>query len=218
MTIRKRDRTREKLLSAAQALLLEGGFAALGIQQLTERAEVALGTLYNYFRTREEVADAVVEMLIQSFLQSIARITAGLTDPAEIVAASIRQTLFWMKPGGEFGRMLFLSGLPLTRYVYQTRQGFIADMQQGLRSGRFQVAHESVSASMVAGGVMAILMDLFLGQVQHDAIPEVAEQALTLLGISSAEAYRIARLPLDFEPVPDFPLSAIKYLPPLEAA
>jgi len=56
MTIRKRDRTREKLLSAAQALLLEGGFAALGIQQLTERAEVALGTIYNYFRTREEVA------------------------------------------------------------------------------------------------------------------------------------------------------------------
>ena len=218
MTIRKRDRTREKLLCAAQELLLEGGFAALGIQQLTERADVALGTIYNYFRTREEVADAVVEMLIQSFLQSIQRITTGLTDPAEIVSASIRQTLFWMQPGGEFGRMLFLSGLPLTRYVYQTRQGFIADMQQGMAGGRFRVAHESVTASMVAGGVMAILMDLFLGQVRDDAIPDVAEQSLTLLGIPAEEARRIARLPLDFEPVPDFPLSAIKYLPPMEAA
>lgn len=218
MTIRKRDRTREKLLSAAQELLLEGGFAALGIQQLTERAEVALGTIYNYFRTREEVADAVVELLIQSFLQSMTRITAGLTDPAEIVSASMRQTLAWMKPGSEFGRMLFLSGLPLTRYVYQTRQGFMADMQLGLRSGRFRVAHESVTASMIAGGVMAILLDLFLGQVQDDAIPDVAEQSLTLLGIAPEEARRIARLPLDFEPVPGFPLSAIKYLPPMEAA
>lgn len=217
MTIRKRDRTRERLLTAAQELLLEGGFSMLGIQPLTERADVALGTIYNYFRTREEVADAVVEILISAFLRSIARITEGLTDPAEIMAASIRQTLFWMKPGNAFGRMLFLSGLPMTRYAYQTRQGFTRDMQQGIAAGRFQVAQEAVISSMIAGGVLAVLMDLFLGQVEQVVIEQVAEQALLMLGLPPEEAQRIARLPLDLRDAPEFPLSAIEYLPPLES-
>ncbi|MDO8417139.1 MAG: TetR/AcrR family transcriptional regulator [Agitococcus sp.] len=218
MTIGKRDRTREKLLIAAQELLLEGGFAALGIQQLTERATVALGTIYNYFRTREEVADAVVEMLINSFLQAIEQITEGLSDPAEIMSASIRQTLYWMKPNSEFGQMLFLSGLPITRYVYQTRQGFYHDMKLGISSGRFQVVHEAVISSMIAGGVMAILLDLFLGQVQSDVIENVAEQALLMLGLSTEEAHHIAYLPLSFSHAPLFPLSAIELLPPLKTA
>ncbi|MDO8330625.1 MAG: TetR/AcrR family transcriptional regulator [Fluviicoccus sp.] len=218
MTIRKRDRTRERLLTAAQELLLEGGFTMLGIQPLTERADVALGTIYNYFRTREEVADAVVEILISAFLRSMERITHGLTDPAEIMAASIRQTLFWMKPGNTFGRMLFLSGLPMTRYVYQTRQGFTRDMKEGIVAGRFTVAQEPVISSMIAGGVLAVLMDLFLGQVESEVIEQVAEQALMMLGLPPEEAQRIARLPLDLKDAPDFPLSAIEYLPPLEAA
>lgn len=215
MTIRKRDRTREKLLIAAQELLLEGGFAALGIQQLTERAEVALGTIYNYFRTREEVADAVVEMLTNSFLGAIANITHGLSDPAEIMSASIRQTLSWMKPNSEFGRLLFISGLPMTRYVYQTRQGFHKDMQLGISTGRFSVTQEAVISSMIAGGVMAVLLDLFLGQVQAEVIENVAEQALLMLGLSAQEAQQIANLPLNFSNAPLFPLSAIELLTPL---
>ncbi|PTQ89508.1 TetR/AcrR family transcriptional regulator [Agitococcus lubricus] len=218
MTIRKRDRTREKLLIAAQELLLEGGFAALGIQQLTERAEVALGTIYNYFRTREEVADAVVEMLTNSFLQAMTKITDGLTDPAEIMSASIRQTLYWMQPHSEFGRMLFLSGLPMTRYVYQTRQGFHNDMQLGISQGRFKVNQEAVISSMIAGGVMAVLLDLFLGQVQAEVIENVAEQALLMLGLSTQEAKHIANLPLDFSHAPLFPLSSIVLLPPFSEA
>ena len=218
VTIRKRDRTRERLLTAAQELLLEGGFSALGIQQLTERAEVALGTIYNYYRTREEVADAVVEILLSAFFRSMERVSAGLTDPAAIVSASMRQALYWMRPGSELGRLLFMSGLPLTRYVYQTRQGFIRDMKTGIDAGRFTVAHESVTASMIAGGVMAILLDLFLGQTQADMIDEVAEQALVMLGIAPAEALAIAHQPILLAEPPIFPLSSIEYLPPLEAA
>lgn len=218
MTIRKRDRTRDRLLMAAQELLLEGGFSALGIQVLTERADVALGTIYNYYRSREEVADAVVEMMIAAFFRTNDHVIQGLTDPAAIVAASVRQTLFWMRPQNNFGKLLFLSGLPITRYAYQTRQGLIRDMRMGMESGRFQVAHESITASMIAGGVLAVLLDLFLGNMDLALIDEVAEQTLVMLGIPLAEAKVLARQPLDLQEVPLFPLSAIQFLPPLDDA
>ncbi|MCP5170328.1 MAG: TetR/AcrR family transcriptional regulator [Hahellaceae bacterium] len=217
MKIRKRDRTRERLLTAAQNLLLEGGYGSLGIQQLTERAEVAIGTIYNYFRTREEVADGVIELLVSAHLRSITHITEGLTDPAAIVAASVRQTLYWMHPNSAFGRLLFVSGLPLTRYAYQVRQGFIRDMKLGMASGRFNVANDSVTASMIAGGVFAVLLDLFLGQIERTVIDSVAETSLTILGIDPKEAKAIANMSIQLLDPPTYPLSAIEYLQPLDA-
>lgn len=213
MAVSKRNRTREKLLIAAQELLLEGGFSALGIQALTERADVALGTMYNYFRTREEVADAVVEILLGAFLQAMQRISKDLTDPAAIVSASMRQTLYWMTPHSDFGKIIFISGLPITRYAYQVRQGFMRDMQLGLESGRFTVQQPTIIASMISGGILAVLLDLFLDQMSVTQIPDVAEQALLLLGIDQTEARQIANQPLDFLDCPDFPVSSLSYLP-----
>lgn len=216
MTIGKRDRTRERLLAAAQELLLEGGFSALGTQPLSERAGVALGTIYNYFRTRDEIADAVVALMIAAFLRSIEKITADLTDPADIMSASMRQTLHWMSPHCSLGRLLFNSGLPMARYLYQTRQGFVRDVQYGLQQGRFVMANEAVTSSMIVGAVIAILFDLFLGQAQPNVIEQVAEQSLIMLGIPTHEATHIAYKPLTFITTPLFPLSAIELLPPLQ--
>ena len=213
MAVSKRNRTREKLLIAAQELLLEGGFSALGIQALTERADVALGTMYNYFRTREEVADAVVEILLAAFLQAMEHISKDLNDPAAIVSASIRQTLHWMTPQSDFGKILFISGLPIMRYAYQVRQGFIRDMQLGVEQGRFTVKQHAIIASMISGGVLAVLLDLFLGHMSASQIPDVAEQALLLLGINPIEAHQIANQPLVFLDCPDFPVSSLLYLP-----
>lgn len=213
MAVSKRNRTREKLLIAAQELLLEGGFAALGIQALTERADVALGTIYNYFRTREEVADAVVEILLGAFLQAMQHISKDHTDPAAIVSASMRQTLHWMTPNSDFGKILFISGLPMTRYAYHVRQGFVHDMNLGIQSGRFQVAQPTVIASMISGGVLAVLLDLYLGHMTSTQITDVAEQALLLLGLDPAEAHSIATQPLVFLQCPAFPLSSLDYLP-----
>ena len=47
--------TRERLLSAAQELIEEGGYGAASVAAIAERAGVAAGTLYRHFDSKQEL-------------------------------------------------------------------------------------------------------------------------------------------------------------------
>lgn len=52
---RKKLETREALLEAALALFREQGYDETTVEQITERADVAKGTFFNYFHSKEEL-------------------------------------------------------------------------------------------------------------------------------------------------------------------
>ena len=52
---RKKDETRERLLSAAWTLYRDKGFEATTVEEITNAADVAKGTFFNYFSSKEEM-------------------------------------------------------------------------------------------------------------------------------------------------------------------
>lgn len=50
---RKKEETRQKLLEAARALFHTNGYDATTVEEITERADVAKGTFFNYFSSKE---------------------------------------------------------------------------------------------------------------------------------------------------------------------
>ena len=52
---------REQILEAAYQLFHESGFSAATMDQIAERAELAKGTLYLYFKSKEEVYYALLD-------------------------------------------------------------------------------------------------------------------------------------------------------------
>lgn len=215
-SVRKRDRTRASLLAAAQELVLERGLATLSIQDITDRAGVALGTFYNYFRTREDVADAIAELLQRAYHADVDAIIAGLDDPARIFAASARQTLHWITPGSDVGRLLFESGVPMFRYALDIRLRALRDVQDGIAAGVFRVDDLAVIQTLLAGIVVGASIDLYFGGLDPSKIPAVVERALVLLGVPPARARRVAHEPLALRPAPTLPLRATELLTPIE--
>ena len=53
--------TREAILQAGEAVFAERGFGGARMEDIAERAGVAVGTLYNYFDDRRAILDAVLE-------------------------------------------------------------------------------------------------------------------------------------------------------------
>ena len=56
---------RSAILDAASKLFLESGYEAITIRDIIHSTELATGTFYNYFKTKEEVFRALIEEHIQ---------------------------------------------------------------------------------------------------------------------------------------------------------
>ena len=65
------DIRREELMDAAQALFLEKGFAATNVSEIVEGADVAKGTFYLYFKTKDDVLTALQMRFVEGFCDKI---------------------------------------------------------------------------------------------------------------------------------------------------
>lgn len=92
---RKRQRTRQSVLSAAWLLFTRDGVSDTSIRDIAELAEVSEMTVYNHFNNRGELIDAVVDMSqpdVATTLDAIEDLgtTNGPFDVLELLADRIR--------------------------------------------------------------------------------------------------------------------------------
>ncbi|MFD5390106.1 TetR family transcriptional regulator [Streptomyces sp. NPDC127074] len=73
LPVQKRSAERfERLLDACAELLDEAGYAALTTKEVARRAEVPIGTLYQFFSDREGLIGALAARNLESFLKRVA--------------------------------------------------------------------------------------------------------------------------------------------------
>lgn len=83
---------RERLADAALELAYQQGFERASIADVAARAGVAPGSVYYYFKTKDDVGHAVVERLGSRYDQAMQRWTAA-PGPADRLAGFVRSYL-----------------------------------------------------------------------------------------------------------------------------
>src|SRR3954465_15547026 len=86
---RKKQRTREALIDAAQELFCAHGFEATTIDQIAEAVEVSSRTFFRYFTSKEDVALALADEQITAVLQAFAAQPADLPVLTAMQAAAV---------------------------------------------------------------------------------------------------------------------------------
>lgn len=80
---RKKDETRSRIFQAAIELFREKGFEATTVDEITERADVAKGTFFNYFPRKEAVLGYLSEVQwaeAEEFAETILRADRPVRD------------------------------------------------------------------------------------------------------------------------------------------
>ena len=196
---KKKARTRQALVEAAMRIYAEKGVGELLLNELAEQAAVSNGTVYNYFKTREEVMQAVGIELANQFSHRITAVSQGIENGAERVAVGARmfiqqgrQNPVW---AGAVVRV-FQYDRNIRSAVANNLRG---DLQMGLRQGLLRYQNEEIAMGLVAsttiGAMTAILDGFYLPE--YDSI--IVEMLLLGLGMTPAKAHRIAYLPLPAE-------------------
>lgn len=79
----KQERTRRALLEAAVEVVGEEGYAVATVAKMTQRASIANGTFYNYFKNQQDIFDQLLPFLGERLIAHIkAKIDSGLTGAA----------------------------------------------------------------------------------------------------------------------------------------
>jgi AcrR family transcriptional regulator len=85
MTPRK-STTRQKIVEAGLYLFWLQGYAATGVAQILERSEANAGSFYYFFKTKEELLLAVLNLYVQSLMPVVVQpVLNEISDPIERV-------------------------------------------------------------------------------------------------------------------------------------
>lgn len=87
---RRREATRAKLVEAAKGLFARQGVDNTRIQEITDEADVGLGSFYNHYQSKEALIEVVLADTVAAQGAEIDALTAQLDDPAEIISAARR--------------------------------------------------------------------------------------------------------------------------------
>ncbi len=84
---------RERILDAAQHLVIENGFAATSVDQVLKAAGTSKGGFFHHFDSKLDLARALTERYVAADLDQLRAAldaTAAVADPAERVVAFVR--------------------------------------------------------------------------------------------------------------------------------
>ncbi|MFH8572517.1 TetR/AcrR family transcriptional regulator [Streptomyces sp. NPDC017993] len=86
-------RTRNALITAAREVFERDGYLDARITDITQAANVASGSFYTYFNSKEEIFQALVEMVQEEMLHPHLRERTGITDTRQLIDAANREYL-----------------------------------------------------------------------------------------------------------------------------
>jgi len=194
---RRKQRTRSALIQAAQGFIAAGKLN-VPVLEITQAADVGMGSFYNHFQSKEELFDAAVADVLDTHGALLDALTASIDDPAETFACSFRLTgrLFRRRP--QESQILLSNGLSLMSSERGLAPRALRDIKAAAKAGRFHVDDARLALS-VAGGALLGLGKLLQDEPERDdaaAADRVTEDVLRLFGLSTAEAHEICQRPL----------------------
>ncbi len=194
---RRRRQTRARLIAAAQRLIAErGGLDTVPIGEITAEADVATGSFYNHFESKEQLFEAVVTDTIERHEEMLDELTAGTSDAAECCAIGMRFTLGVVKSDPIFGAFVAHTGLYIAQLKSSLASRLAGDLNRGFETGRFTSPDRPTSLALVGGAMLGAMLAERMQVLPDDADSSVAQQLLELLGVPEHEAAEIARRPL----------------------
>ena len=99
--LKKGDRTRQIILDSAYGLIIQQGYAATSMRQIAENANLALGSIYNHFPSKEDVFREIVQER-HPFFQILPVLISVQGDTTEEFVRNAARTLIvrGLKGGG----------------------------------------------------------------------------------------------------------------------
>ncbi len=133
------QRTRERLLKAAETVFGDKGYERASIADITREAEVALGTFYVYFPDKQSIFVEVVDGLGARLRRLIAEAVAGCDSRVEVEREGLRTFFQFASSHRNLYRIVrqaeFVDEACYRRYYDRFARGYVTGLKQAMDEG-----------------------------------------------------------------------------------
>jgi AcrR family transcriptional regulator len=190
---RRKARTRAGLLAAARQLFAARGMDRTTIAEIAEQADVAIGSFYNYFRTKEQLLDALVEDELSNQRRLLELRQDQVQDPAEKISIAHRHLVRVAQTDADWAWLLVRLDAPYRVAWSVFGEAAENDLRGGIEAGRFDVANPALALNASGGALFAVIHAQLVGEASRHADVEHAEGVLRSFGLDRADAAEVAR-------------------------
>jgi AcrR family transcriptional regulator len=192
---RRQRRNRDALVAAAREIMTEKGVEAATMLEIAERADVGAGTVYNYFKSKDELAIAVLETLMHELALRIEKVTDTFEDPAQVYAYGIRTVLDTATSDIRWAQMLHRSEV-IADTMFQRMGPFaIRDLRLASQAGRFEVSNADLVWRLTTHALIGASLAITTGKIPPSATDQIIVRLLCMTGIGANAAVELASRP-----------------------
>jgi AcrR family transcriptional regulator len=191
----RQERNREALVQAGYKVMSKKGIDAATMQEIAELADVGAGTVYSYFKSKDDLAVAVLERIMRNLALRIELVTDQFSDPAQVYAYGIRQVLEAATGDKRWKQLLYRSEV-IANAIYNAMGPFATrDLEKATKANRLKVSDARITFKLACYAIIGVSLAITRRTLPQSAKDETIVRLLCMTGIGEAEAIELASRP-----------------------
>ncbi len=192
----KQPSVRQRLLDAAYAAMSAKGFETSRIADIIEAANVGVGSFYNHFSGKEDLARAVFLHQVEEYGQELEKVARESPDIAAATCFVYRRLLERAEEDQAWAAFI-LQLEPLFRMFDRLmRPHARAGLQIGIDDGTFRIEDLEAGISAIHAMMLAVTQAMLAGDLSRPRAHRSAHLALRMLGLDDTRASELSRMPM----------------------
>ncbi|MDB5579220.1 MAG: hypothetical protein JWR80_4396 [Bradyrhizobium sp.] len=185
---------RKKLLNAAYKIMGERGFEASSLAEIIREANVGIGSFYNNFGSKDELARCAFAEHIEQFGLDLLTVIRKSQDAAASTCYAVRRMIEEAERDPAWAGFI-INLEPSTSLFHEImRPHALVGMQIGIESGEFVV--DDIEAAIIAihAVEVAVVKAMLQGKMTSQATHRSVAMPLQMFGVSRDRATYLASL------------------------
>jgi AcrR family transcriptional regulator len=193
----KKERTRARLLDAAEEVFGLRGFNDASIVEITQRAGVALGTFYVYFPSKTSIFNHIIETRIADLRDHLRQAQDRARGTAELERAVLRSFMEWAVAHPNAYRAArqadYVEGTRLRDWYSTFVEDYASRLGRAMDAGSLARTNPEVLAWSVVGMADLLAMHWIMwtpqpAQIPPDQLDAFLDIAMRTLGVPATAA------------------------------
>jgi len=156
---------REEIVGVALDLIAEKGFQKTSMREIAVLANMGKSSLYDFFKTKDEIVVYAVEKEIEKMIQKVHKIIADEPSPEQClrrimlnhlgVPKQYRTVLMWLNTESDYFEEEYRKRLKAVRYAYQDVIKSV--IENGVAAGVFRETKAALVTRLLINSMLSII-------------------------------------------------------------